>query len=77
MCTFGCIAAGNHLRQILARVETLAIYSQLPISKVREVFDANGKLLGKKYGKRFSRFLEEFEWYVSALSKPRKSRMSY
>jgi len=74
---FGGIAAGNHLRQILAEMGTPAISSQLPISKVHEVFDADGKLLDKNYERRFFRFLEEFEWYMSALSKQRESGTPY
>jgi NAD(P)H-dependent FMN reductase len=74
---FGGITAGNHLRQILAEMGTLAISSQLPISKVHEVFDDDGKLLDENYQRRFSRFLEEFEWYMSALSKQRESGTPY
>ena len=54
-----------------------AIPSQLPISKVHEAFDADGKLLDKNYEKRFSKFLDEFEWYVSALSKQRELGTPY
>ena len=70
---FGGIVAGNHLRQILAEMGTVTIPSQLPISKVHEIFDADGELLDKNYERRFSRFLEEFEWYMFALSKQRES----
>ena len=68
---FGGVVAGNHLRQILAEMGASAIPSQLPISKVHEVFDDTGNLLDKNYERRFSRFLGEFEWYVSALTKQR------
>ena len=36
---------------------------------IPKVFDDEGKLLDKNYERRFSRFLEEFEWYVSALER--------
>jgi len=75
--SFGGVTAGNHLRQILAEMGTLAISSQFPISKVHEVFDNDGKLLDEKYDRRIIRFLEEFEWYVSALSKQRDSGTPY
>ncbi len=75
--SFGGVTAGNHLRQILAEMGTLAISSQLPISKVHEVFDDGGKLLDENYERRFSRFLKEFEWYMSALSKQRESGTPY
>ena len=45
-----------------------AIPSQLLISKVHKAFDDDGKLLGESYERRFSRFIDEFEWYVSALA---------
>ena len=54
----------NHLRQILAEMGASAIPSQLPISKVHETFDDDGNLLDENYDRRFSRFLDEFEWYV-------------
>ena len=75
--SFGGITAGNHLRQILAEMGSIAISSQFPISKVHEVFDDEGKLLDENYERRFSRFLEEFEWYVSALAKQRESGTPY
>ena len=77
MGPFGGVVAGNHLRQILAEIGASAIPSQLPISKVHEVFDADGKLLDKNYEKRFSKFLDEFEWYVSALAKQRELGTPY
>jgi len=77
MGPFGGVVAGNHLRQILAEMGASAIPSQLPISKVHEAFDADGKLLDNNYEKRFSRFLDEFEWYVSALAKQRELGTPY
>ena len=74
---FGGVIAGNHLRQILAEMGAPAIPSQLPISKVHETFDIDGKLLDKNYERRFSKFLDELEWYVSALAKQRESGVPY
>jgi NAD(P)H-dependent FMN reductase len=74
---FGGILAGNHLRQVLAEMGAPAIPSQLPISKVQEVFGVDGKLLDKNYEKRIERFLDEFEWYVNALSEQRKKGTPY
>ena len=68
---FGGILAGNHLRQILAEMGAPSIPSQLPISKVHDVFDDVGNLLDKNYELRFSKFLDEFEWYVTAMNKQR------
>jgi NAD(P)H-dependent FMN reductase len=74
---FGGIIAGNHLRQVLAEMGMPAIPSQLPISRVHEAFDVDGKLLDESYERRFSKFLDEFEWYVSALAKQRESGTPY
>jgi len=75
--SFGGIVAGNHLRQILAEMGTPAIPSQLPISRVHETFDVDGKLLDENYERRFSKFLDEFEWYVAALAKQRELGTPY
>ena len=75
--SFGGIVAGNHLRQILAEMGASAIPSQLSISKVHETFDVNGTLLDENYERRFARFLDEFEWYIMALSKQRKLGTPY
>jgi NAD(P)H-dependent FMN reductase len=75
--SFEGITAGNHLRQILAEMGIFTIFSQLPISKVHEIFDDGGKLLDENYERRFSRFLEEFEWYMSALSKQKEFGTPY
>jgi NAD(P)H-dependent FMN reductase len=77
MGPFGGIVAGNHLRQVLAEMGASAIPSQLPISKVHETFDNDGKLLDDNYEKRFSKFLDEFEWYMSALTKQRELGTPY
>lgn len=74
---FGGVVAGNHLRQILAEMGASAIPSQFPISKVHETFDVAGNLLDKNYEQRFSRFLDEFEWYVEALASKRMSGTPY
>ena len=74
---FGGVVAGNHLRQVLAEMGASAIPSQLPISRVHETFDNDGKLLDDSYEKRFSKFLDEFEWYMSALTKQRNLGTPY
>lgn len=74
---FGGILAGNHLRQILAEMGMPAIPSQLPISKVQDVFDTHGKLLDENYERRIAKFLDEFEWYVSAFAKQREIGTPY
>ena len=74
---FGGVVAANHLRQVLAEMGAPAIPSQFPISKVHEVFDENGNLIDENYDRRIVRFLDEFDWYVSALEKQRKLGTPY
>ncbi len=74
---FGGILAGNHLRQVLAEMGAPAIPSQLPISRVQNVFGENGELLDKNYERRSEKFFDEFEWYVTALSEQRKKGVPY
>ncbi len=54
-----------------------AIPSQLSISKVQEVFDDDGRLLDENYDRRITKFLDEFEWYVSAFAKQRETGTPY
>ena len=74
---FGGVLAGNHLRQVLAEMGSPAIPSQLPISKVQDVFGEDGELLDENYDRRVKRFLDEFEWYVDAFSEQRKKGTPY
>ena len=74
---FGGVVAGNHLRQVMSELGTSAIPSQLPISNVHKAFDDDGNLLDDNYERRFLRFVEEFEWYVSALARQRKIGTPY
>ena len=74
---FGGVLAANHLRQVLAEMGSPAIPSQLPISKVQNVFGKEGELLDENYDRRLKRFLDEFEWYVSAFSEQRKKGTPY
>ena len=74
---FGGNLAGNHLRQIFAELGAPAISSMLSISRVKQVFDENGKLLDETYEKRADRFLDEFEWYMSAFKNQREKGTPY
>lgn len=74
---FGGVIAGTHLRQILAELGAPAIPSQLPISKVSQVFDDDGNLVDTNYERRISKFVDEFEWYISALTKQREKGTPY
>ena len=68
---FGGVRALINLRAILAELGTPSIPSAFPISQVHKAFDADGKPLDTLYEQRVVKFLDEFEWYVSALQQAR------
>jgi NAD(P)H-dependent FMN reductase len=74
---FGGINAAQHLRQIFAELGAPSISSSLQIPRVQEVFDNDGNLLVTDYDKKANRFLDEFEWYMEALSNQRKKGTPY
>jgi len=71
---FGGINAAQHMRLIFGELGAPSIPSSFPISKVHEVFNEDGKLIDSRYEKRVERFLEEFEWYIEALTNQRKTK---
>ncbi|WP_428326908.1 NADPH-dependent FMN reductase [Nitrosopumilus sp.] len=75
--SFGGINAAQHLRHIFAELGSPSIPSSLQISKVHEAFDENGNLLHQEYEKRVGRFLDEFEWYLTALKSQREQGTPY
>jgi NAD(P)H-dependent FMN reductase len=60
------------LDKMYKEMGTPAIPSQLPISKIQDVFGENGELLDKNYDQRSDRFFDEFEWYVNSFLEQRK-----
>jgi len=71
---FGGVRALVNLRAILAELGTPSIPSAFPVSQVGDAFDADGNPLVQAYDARVVRFLDEFEWYASALKKARSER---
>ena len=74
---FGGNLAGNHLRQIFAELGAPSISSMFSISRVKNVFDDDGKLLDENYEKKVSKFLDEFEWYMDAFKNQREKGTPY
>ncbi len=68
---FGGVRALINLRAILAELGTPSIPSAFPISQIHKAFDTDGKPLDTLYENRVVKFLDEFEWYVSALRQAR------
>jgi NAD(P)H-dependent FMN reductase len=61
-----------NLRAILGELGTAGIPTVLPVSKVQDAFDDDGRALDDAYDKRVVGFLEEFEWYARALRAARR-----
>ena len=67
----GGINAAQQLRMIFAELGATSIPSSFAIPRVHKVFDENGSLIDEAYNKRVNKFLDEFEWYVNALTNQR------
>ncbi|MGH1567997.1 MAG: NADPH-dependent FMN reductase [Nitrosopumilus sp.] len=74
---FGGVNAAQHIRQIFAELGSPSIPSSLQISKVHEAFDKSGNLIHQGYEKRTGRFLDEFEWYLTAFKNQRDQGTPY
>ena len=71
---FGGVRGLVNLRGILAELGTPAIPSAFPVSKVQKSFDEDGKALDANYEERVVKFLDEYEWYASALKLAREGQ---
>ncbi len=74
---FGGVRAAIHLRVILGEVGLVTLPSVFPVSGVQDSFDETGKALEKSYDRRIQKFLQELEWYGSALGRERKNGVPY
>ena len=68
---FGGVRALINLRALLAELGTPAIPSAFPISAVFRSFDDDGNAVDAAYDDRIGKFLDEFDWYVSAMKRQR------
>jgi NAD(P)H-dependent FMN reductase len=68
---FGGVNAAQQLRLIFAELGAPSIPSSFAIPGVHKVFDENGTLIDEAYIKRIGKFLDEFEWYIKALTNQR------
>jgi NAD(P)H-dependent FMN reductase len=74
---FGGVRAAMQLRAMLCELGTPSIPSLLPIPKVQDAFDDDGRALDDVYHRRADRFLAELEWYATALKTARQSGVPY
>lgn len=73
---FGGVRAAMHWRAILPELGTSSIPSTFPISRVQE-FSEDGTPKEDSYNQNVKRFLDEFDWYVSALKAAREKGVPY
>jgi NAD(P)H-dependent FMN reductase len=71
---YGGVRAAMQLRAMLSEMGTSSIPSILPIPAVQDAFDDDGTPKVEAFNRRAARFMEEFEWYASALrdARPKK-----
>lgn len=69
---FGGIRAALALRTVLAAVGLLTVPRTFPISRVQDSFNAQGEAVDTAYESRIQGFLDELEWYASAVAAARK-----
>jgi NAD(P)H-dependent FMN reductase len=72
---FGGVRGLVNLRGILAELGTPAIPSALPVMKVQSAFNDDGDALDANYDKFVVRFLDEYEWYATALKAARERKI--
>ncbi len=69
--SFGGVRASIALRSILAEMGASSIPSVFPIPKVQDAFDDSGRAKVAFYDQRVGKFVEELEWYATALKDAR------
>jgi NAD(P)H-dependent FMN reductase len=74
---YGGVRAAMQLRAMLCELGTPSIPSILPVPQVQAAFDLDGKPLDPAYARRAARFLDELEWYASALKSARQTGVPY
>jgi NAD(P)H-dependent FMN reductase len=74
---FGGVRAAMQLRAMLCELGTPSIPSILPVPRVQDAFDDEGRPRDEGYHARAARFLGELEWYANALKVARAGGVPY
>ena len=74
---FGGVRAAMQLRAMLSELGTPSIPSLLPVPRVQDAFDDDGRPHDESYHRRAARFLDELEWYANALKAARQAGVPY
>ena len=75
--SFGGVRAAMQLRMTLAELGTVTIPSLFPVPKVQTAFDEAGNALDPAFDNRIGRFLDELEWFATALRTARSAGTPY
>jgi NAD(P)H-dependent FMN reductase len=70
---YGGVRAAMQLRAMLCELGTPSIPSLLPVPHVQDAFDDGGHPHDEEYRRRAGVFLDELEWYASALKAARQA----
>jgi hypothetical protein len=62
---------------MLCELGTPSIPSLLPVPRVQEAFEDDGRPRDEAYHRRAARFLDELEWYAKALKTARPAGVTY
>jgi NAD(P)H-dependent FMN reductase len=74
---FGGVRAAMQLRAMLSELGMPSIPSLLPIPRIQDVFDDEGRTSDPAIDRRFARFAAELEWYGRALQCARANGVPY
>jgi NAD(P)H-dependent FMN reductase len=75
--SFGGVRAAMQLRMTLAECGMASIPSLFPVPKVQDAFDNDGQPRDPAWEQRIGRFLDELEWYATALKQARAHGTPY
>jgi NAD(P)H-dependent FMN reductase len=65
--SFGGVRATEHLRSLLGALGMPSIPSSMPIPRVQDAFDDEGRATDDAWSGRAERFFSELEWYARTL----------
>jgi NAD(P)H-dependent FMN reductase len=74
---FGGVRVAVHLRAVLGELGMVTLPSMFAVSKVGSSFDDDGNPTDDTYVRRVQKFLDELEWYGTALKAARASGVPY
>jgi NAD(P)H-dependent FMN reductase len=70
--SFGGVRAAMQLRMTLAELGMSSVPSLMPIPRIAEAIDEQGRARTEGLDASLTRFLDEFVWYANALSRERQ-----